>query len=665
MDTSMTMDSFEEMLGRATRREMTLIEFLGAADQLSKLADLSRLIALYDVWIGYNADNPLLYVAYFNYSVILSGADRVQDARIALEQAIRLNPEFLPSYINLGLAYERLGLGRQAIEVWSTVVSKLAAVTPEAIGYKATALKQIGRLRETFMELAAAEDALQHSIELLGSQRDVIQYWLVLRQRQCKWPVMQPLPGITTDSQLRGMAPLSLAAWSDDAMLQLANAAAHNRQDVGWPSDIFTAGPWAPPAEPNRDRLRIGYLSSDLREHSIGFLMAELFELHNRNQVDVLAYYCGPHLPDAVQARIRNGVDQWTDIAGMTDKAAACRLLADQVDILVDINGYTRFARTNLLAMRPAPIIVNWLGYPGTMGSPYHDYIIADDYIIPKPYEIFYSERVMRLPCYQPNDRKRVVSPHRPSRAEAGLPEGAVVYCSFNGLHKITPPLFRLWLAILRDVPESVLWLLTDVPEVDQRLRRLAAEGGVAPERLIFAPRMKSVDHMARYRVADVVLDTWPYGAHTNASDALWMGVPIVTLSGRSFASRVCGSLVRAAGAPDLVCSRPEHYVQRAVTLGRDRHALEACKAALKANRDRCTLFDTPELVASLEALYRKMWYEYRTETLPRPDLADLDLYHDLGVELNRGEDLGFPTDPDYRDLYLRRLAYRNSFSPS
>ena len=377
----------------------------------------------------------------------------------------------------------------------------------------------------------------------------------------------------------------------------------------------------------------------------------------------MLAYYCGPHLPDAVQTRIRNGVDRWADITDLSDKQAACRLLDDRVDILVDINGYTRFARTPLLAMRPAPVIVNWLGYPGTMGSPYHDYIIADDTIIPETHEIFYSERVMRLPCYQPNDRRRGVPVHRPTRAEAGLPESAVVYCSFNGLHKITPPLFRLWLDILDRLPNAILWLLADVAEAEQRLRHLAAGRGIAPERLIFAPRLKNAEHMARYRLVDVVLDTWPYGAHTNASDALWMGIPIVTLMGRSFASRVCGSLSRAAGLPQLVCTTPDEYVDRAVALGRNPLILQRCKEFLTLSRDSCILFDTPGLVAGLEALYRQMWEEYQTGTIPRPDLCNLEVYHDIGVQLHDGE-AGFLSDREYRDRYRRGLAYRHSFSP-
>ena len=347
----------------------------------------------------------------------------------------------------------------------------------------------------------------------------------------------------------------------------------------------------------------------------------------------------------------------------MSDEQLACQILKDGIDILIDVNGYTNFSRTRMLSTRPAPIIVNWLGYPGTLASPYHDYIIADDYLIPEEYEIFYSERVMRLPCYQPNDRKRTLTARSPTRTEAGLPEAAVVYCCFNGSHKITPVIFQLWMQILRQVPGSVLWLMGSQSETNERLRQQAVAAGIAPDRLIFAGWALNADHVVRYLLADVILDTWPYGAHTTASDALWMGVPVVTLSGRSFASRVCGSLARSAGIPELVCQTREDYVARAVELGRNPVERQRYKDFLKANRDTCTLFDTPKLVRHLEGLFETMWREYETGTLPRPDLTNMDVYLDIAVELHTvlGE---YPSDRELLDAYRQRLAYRHGFSP-
>ena len=274
--------------------------------------------------------------------------------------------------------------------------------------------------------------------------------------------------------------------------------------------------------------------------------------------------------------RTKAAVEHWIDIRELSDDDAARRIGADGIDVLVDINGPTRDSRTGVFARHPAPVQVNWLGYPGTMASPYHHYIIADGWIVPEGSEIFYSEKVARLPCYQPNDRKRQIAPERPTRPAVGLPDDAFVFCCFNGTHKITRPTFDRWLEILNRVPSSVLWLLESSKETMTRLADYAERKGVARSRIVFAPRERNPVHLARYPLADLFLDTAPYGAHTTASDALWMGVPVLTLSGRSFASRVCGSLVRSAGLANLVVTRPGDYVERAIALANNRTEIEA-----------------------------------------------------------------------------------------
>jgi predicted O-linked N-acetylglucosamine transferase (SPINDLY family) len=335
----------------------------------------------------------------------------------------------------------------------------------------------------------------------------------------------------------------------------------------------------------------------------------------------------------------------------------------DGIQILVDLNGYTREARLKLVAKRPAPIIVNWLGFPGTMGSPYHHYIIADEVIIPQAHEHYYSERVLRLPCYQPSSRKRNVSLRQLSRQEFGLPDRGMVYCCFNGAHKINRFTFDRWLMILAKVPASVLWLLGSTDGANERLRDYAAEHGIARERLIFADKIANPLHLARYPMADLFLDTTPYGAHTTASDALWMGVPVLTLSGRSFASRVCGSLVRAAGVPDLVCSSAEQYVDCAVALGNDPSLLTPYCEKLRAGRESCTLFDMPLLVRHLEGLYRKMWNEYEQGCLPRPNLANLDVCLEVGCRINH-DDIEVQSIHDYHGFWLEKLAERHRYRP-
>jgi predicted O-linked N-acetylglucosamine transferase (SPINDLY family) len=652
---------FASCIRRTIAKELTAVELIAAADELATSGETALAQQLYKLWIEHNPGDPLLHAINFNYGVHLSNAGDVPGARDAFLEAIRINPDFLPPYINLGSLLERAGHLDQAVISWQSAINRQPGLNGDIIAHRATALKQLGRVFES-RDGRHAEDALQKSLDINPHQRDVAQHWIALRQAQCKWPVIAPWSHVDRKLLLRSISPLSLANYTDDPMFQLANAHRYYALEVA-PTGPCTVGRWVPPEAPRTRRLRVGYVSSDLREHAVGFLSAEVFELHDRSKVEVFAYYCGIATSDGLNARIKAAVEHWVDISKMTDAQAAQQIVDDGIDILVDLNGYTKDARTKLFALRPAPILVNWLGYPGTMGSPHHNYIIADDYIIPPELEKYYAERVMRLPCYQPNDRRRVIAEHRPARAEVGLPDEAIVYCCFNGTQKISRLTFGRWMEILKQVPDAVLWLLSAGDATDEALRQHAIQHGVAPERLVFAAKLANPYHLARYPLADLFLDTAPYGAHTTASDALWLGVPVLTAGGRGFASRVCGSLVRAAGLPELVCGSLDEYVARAVELGRNRDRLAALREKLAANRDRCTLFNTPLLVKRLEGLYEEMWGEYAEGRLPEPDLANLEIYHEIGCEIS-DEQVELQSRADYEQLYLTALAYRHRISP-
>lgn len=656
----MTADLFATALRRAEIGELPAIELMGLAERLREHGALDLAVQLYRAWIGRNSGDPLLYATWFNCAALLSSNHDLVAAREALGEAIRLNPGFMPPHINLGLVHERLGARAEAVAAWLHVSQHLHSVTGEALAHKKNALKQLGRVLEGAHFDPNAEHTLRQSLDIDPHQRDVLQHWLSLRQRQCEWPVIEPWGELGRTQLLAGLSPLSLAAYTDDPLLQLANAARFSKLDVPRPARSLVNTHDHLLAGGNDGKLRIGYLSSDLREHAVGLLMVDLFEQHDPAAVEVFVYYCGHAAEDAIHRRIKAAAPHWTDISAMTDEQAAAAIVADNIAVLVDVNGYTHGARSALLAMRPAPVLVNWLGYPGTTGSPDHHYILADNFIIPPGSEIFYSEKVARLPCYQPNDRRRAVSDHRLSPSEAGLPEDAVVYCCFNGAHKFTPFTWRRWMTILQRVPGSVLWLLAGVPTTDDRLRVLAARQGLDPQRLIFAPRLSNPDHLARYHLADLFLDTSPYGAHTTASDALWMGVPVLTLAGRSFASRVCGSLVTSAGIPELVCHTADDYVAIAVSLGQAPARLLELRRRLRDQRDSCVLFDTPALARRLEALFAGMWREAVRGRTPRPDLSNLDLYEEIGATLDQ-DDREMLTVPDYRGLYREKLAERDS----
>ncbi|MDG5496410.1 O-linked N-acetylglucosamine transferase [Niveispirillum sp. BGYR6] len=636
---------------------------MSGANKLAAGGALGEAISLYKTWIDSHADDPLLPAVLFNYGVLLGDNRNDQAALHAYNEAIRLKPDLVPAHINLGSVLERLGAEDMALQFWGNALSLTGAANEVTLNYRLTAFKQRARLLTKLNRTAEAEEVLRLSLETNPNQREVIQHYVSSRQRLCRWPVINPVAGLTAPQMIKALAPLSMAIYTDDPMLNLASAYEYSCKEVGWAETFHDLEDYRGRPRAADGRLRIGYLSSDLRAHAIGYLTAEMLALHDRSKVEVFAFFCGFQAEDPIKARIRENVEHWFDINDLNDEQAASLIREKQIDILIDINGHTKDGRTRMLARRPAPVIVNWLGYAGTMGTPYHQYIIADDFIIPPELEKYCSEKVVRLPCYQPNDSLRVVADKVPTRTELGLPENAVVFCSFNGPQKISPFTFARWMDVLRQVDNSVLWLLCGQEVVAQRLREEATSQGIDPARLIFAPSMPNAMHLARYPLADLFLDSLPYGAHTTASDALWMGVPVITVPGRNFASRVCASLVRAAGMPELVCDSPESYVRLAVELGRDPARLLAVREKLRAQRDTCVLFDTPLFVREMEALCERLWQEWQDGQVPQPDLTNLDLYLEIGAALDH--DSVEPSFlPDYEERYRAVLARRHSYSP-
>jgi predicted O-linked N-acetylglucosamine transferase (SPINDLY family) len=644
-------------------QKWTIGDLFNHAEKILADGDAAASAAIYKSWIACNPTHPSLHAAYFNYGVALAkGGDRL-GAINATRECIRLKTDFHSAYINLGRLLEDAGQAREAVEQWQALAARLPQINGESVQHKLVALHQLGRVLESHQLDTPAEDTLRHSIEISIAQPEVIQHWIALRMRQCKWPVVAGWAHVKANALMAAISPLSLANLLDDPMFQLAKAWKYSVEFIKPVANPRALPVHVPGRSRRSDKLRIGYVSSDLREHAVGFAMTDVFEQHDRERFEIHAYYCGMTRVDPTRVRIKESADRWVEINGLSDEDAAARIMADEVDILVDLNGYTKDARTRVFGLRPAPIAVNWFGFPGTMGTPYHHYIIADDHIIPKGSEIYYSEKVLRLACYQPNDRKRVVSTKLPIRSDEGLPDHGFVFCCLNGMQKITAQIFEAWMTILNEVPGSVLWLLGGDPDTDSRLKALAAQSGVAPERLIMAKKKPNPEHVARYALADLFLDTFPYGAHTTAADAMWMGVPVLTTPGTSFATRVCASVANAAGVGDLVCETKEVYVARAIDFGSNPEKIAAIKQRLLGRRQSSLLFDTPRLVRDLEELYRGMWQEFQNGRRPVPDLSNLDIYHEIGLEL-AVEGASASTPDAYRQLYREKLEARNCISP-
>ncbi len=654
---------FLELAARIKLRAFPLGDLIQAAEGLKALGLPQQAADLYNMWIAYNDEDKFVHFACFNYAVALRELGDLPGSINALRACLHIDPSFGAAHVNLGRAFEDAGLIPDAVQKWRNYLEATAAITPERAQHRLMALQHLGRVYENSELLQESEAILRQAIELRPERTEAGQHWLALRQRQCKWPVLTPSDQVSQAQLIEAMSPMALAVFADDPMFQLAKAYRYGKSLVGKREEApFQCEPR--PKSGGRGRLRIGYLSSDLRAHAVGFALSEVLELHDKSRVETFGYYCGEPKSDCpVQIRIRAALDGWRDISAISDRAAAEAILRDEIDILVDVNGYTKHARTKIFSWRPAPVIVNWCGYPGTMGTPYHQYCITDARIAPPGSERYFSERVLRIPCNQPIDRKRAIDPS-PTRAQAGLPEGAFVYACFNGMQKLTRAVFARWMRILAETPGSVLWLLTGTPDTNKRLQDAAAAASVAPERLLFAPKAGNSAHLARIALADLFLDTAPYGAHSTAADSLTVGLPILTVPGRSFASRFCASVVAAAGLDDLICANAEDYVQRAIAFGRNPQSLAAYRQRLTPQaREGSVLRDIPALVLGLEACFEQMQLEREQGLTPTPDLTNLDLYYEIGAALDL-EAVDQLDDAAYERVYRDRLELLNKHHP-
>ncbi|WP_082597384.1 O-linked N-acetylglucosamine transferase, SPINDLY family protein [Rhizobium sp. Root708] len=648
----------------ARSQRLSLVDLLHIAETLGAAGQHAAAADLYKNWVAFNDSNPAVHLVYFNYAVALTQAGDRAAAIQALRTCLKFNPQFGPAHVNLGRALEDFGQIGAAVEQWRQYADATSQITPDGLNHRHMVLQNIGRVLEGAGKLEEAETALLQAFSLQPEHAEAGQHWASLRQRQCKWPILAPSAHIPARKMLDAMSSLTLSCYSDDPMFQLAKAYRYNKTLVGSRPDLSRFPRRTAKAKVGTGKpLRVGYLSSDLRDHAVGFALCEVLELHDKSSVEIFGYYCGDvRTSDSTQERIKNAVHCWRDIHDVDDVAAATQIIADEIDILIDVNGYTKHARTKIFAYRPAPIIVNFCGYPGSMASPFHQYLITDNHIVPPENEIYYTEKVLRIACDQPLDRKRTIAP-RPTRAEVGLPDDAFVYASFNGMQKITAECFGRWMKILAATPGSLLWLLTGDEVANERLRQTAEKSGIAPERLIFAPKATNPNHLARIGLADLFLDTFPYGAHSTAADAITSGLPILTVPGKTFAARFCASIVAAAGIPEMICATPDEYVARAIAFERDRKGLADVRASLERQRETSVLRDIPALARRLEELFWQMQGEGERGEIPVPDLTNLDIYYEIGAEIAL-ENIEFENEQAHRQRYIDKLAKWHDYSP-
>ncbi len=578
---------------------LSLNDLMAQADALQQQGLVDQAIALYQHWLTAHHHNPLRLVAWFNVGVLLAGVGRAAESQAAYQEALQLNPQFFHARLNLGHQLETQGAVDDAIVQWRMVLDALEQTDNPDKALQLHALNNLGRVLESQRRLNEAEAYLLRSLQVDPEQSAPLQHYIHIRQKQCAWPVYQRLELLTLNQQLLSTSSLACLALHDDPALQLLTSREFVHAKVQPAAPRRTVRQRAP-----GERIRIGYLSGDLCMHAVGLLTVELFELHDRQQFEVFGFCWSREDGSPLRTRIIHAFDHHIRIGHLDDTRAAELIASCGIDILVDLQGLTSGARPNILAQRPAPIQISYLGLPATCGMPAIDYILADPFVFPPELEPFMTEKPLRVPrCYQVSDRQRSVGPAL-SRADCGLPEDKLVFASFNNNYKFTQEQVAVWMRILQRVPHSVLWLLADNQWVEKNIKEQARIHGLDTARIIFSGRAMPQEYMARLQLPDLFLDTFPYNAGTTANDILWMGTPILTYAGRSYISRMCGSLLTAVGLPDLITYSLADYEEKAVQLGTNPRRLASYRRYLNEFRQQSDLFDIPQLVKDIEQAF-------------------------------------------------------------
>ena len=546
--------------------------------------------------------NPNYADGHSNLGAMLVRQGKLAEAAASFKRTLQIKPDYAEAYNNLGNILKGQGKLDEALESYKRAL-EIKPNYPVAYNNLGNALKDQGKLDEA---VASCKRALEIKPDYAVAEAQMRHQ----QQHMCDFTLYTGLKEVAQrlDTSDEAIPPFIQLSWQDNAAAQL-----HRSQRFA-KTNYPTASP-APIAKPptvRPERLRVGYFSADFHNFPGMYLMARMLEIHNRNAFEIFAYSYGPQKNDEMRRRIRDGVDHFVDIAGQTDQSIQSQAKSDKIDIAIHRNGYTTSSRTEIFVNRLAPIQISYLGYPGSLGAEFIDYIVADPIVVPAEQRQFYSERIIYLPdTYQPTDNTRQIASINTKRAEFGLPEKGVVFCCFNNSFKISPHEFDIWMRLLSKVGGSVLWLLDGNEWAAKNLRLEAENRGINPDRLVFAKRLPQVEHLARHKHIDLFLDTFNYNAHTTASDALWAGLPVVTKAGEQFSARVAASVLDAVGLPELITASEDEYEQLAFELATKPRKLKTLKRKLAKNIASQPLFDTERYTRNFEAGLQKAYNLY------------------------------------------------------
>ena len=600
----------QEQPGHAIAWQLRAVALAQAGQATAALPLIERALAL----------RPDSAEIHNNHGMVLQQLRRFDAAAVSHRQALALKPGLLDAENNLGVALAEQGLHAQALAVYDGLLARQPGQA-QTWSNRASALRALARYQE-------AAHSYRQALALAPEFAYARGHALSAQCYACDWSgfaqQLAQLQAALAQGGAGALAaePFTLLTLCGQPQALLANARAYTQAKYPPLGPPLWAG-----ERYRHERIRVAYLSADFHEHATAYLLVECIEQHDRSRFETLAISFGPELQDAMRQRLQQSFGRFLDVRQHSDAEVAQLLHGLQVDIVVDLKGYTQGCRSAILARRCAPVQVSYLGFPGSMGAPFIDYLLGDAIVTPVGCQEHYSEQIVRLPgSYQVNDRQRAIAAQTLSRAALGLPQQGFVFCCFNNNYKITPEVFSLWMRLLSQLPDSVLWLLADNPEAVANLRHEAALRGVAPERLVFAERAPLPEHLARQRAADLFLDTLPCNAHTTASDALWAGLPLLTCLGQSFAGRVAASLLTAVGLPELVTHSLADYEALALALAQQPARLAALRARLADQIATAPLFDTPRFTAHLEQAYAEMVRRSRAGLPPQGfDVGDIN----------------------------------------
>jgi predicted O-linked N-acetylglucosamine transferase (SPINDLY family) len=528
----------------AREGRMPLVNLMAYVEQLSTEGHVQAACNLYSLWLAGSSD-PRRHLVYFNFGALLQSQGQTVEAVAAYQASLSLNPQFSQASINLGLSFERLGQVEQAMQAWSQVVAQRFMDDSPTVEFQTLALNHMGRLHEEHRRYEQAEQVLEESLRLNPKQPGVIQHWVHIRQKACQWPVYKELPGISLGEMVRYTSPLAMLALSDNPVQQLLTAQSFVARTYSLKEERLCEG-----RQYQHAKLRIGYVSADLREHAVGFLLPAFFEGHATQRYELYAYDYTKEENTATRQQLIAMFKQVRPIHALSDRQAAQLILEDEIDILVDLHGLSSGARPGIFALHPAPKQGTYLGFIGSTGMPWFDFVLADRHVLPPELAVHFTEKPIYIDgTFLPQAASPDQLP-QVSRAELGLADDAFVMGAFGNVYKITPSMFACWMKLLQRIPQAVVWLIDDNPQTTANLRAQAVRAGVDPARLVFAARTDHVHFCARLRLADVFLDSYPYNCGSTARDIVNAGVPLVSLYGDTMVSRMGLSILQSVGCP-------------------------------------------------------------------------------------------------------------------